>query len=193
MLLGKPLWYFMLKSGVHATIAGVLLAMTTPLAPKKKSTALLLADILQDKASPLDSPAVFLEKSLFKWVGFLIIPIFAFCNAGVALGSIQFGTISLGVIFGLVIGKPLGIVIAAYLSKVFRLADLPKGVNWTQITGIGCLAGIGFTMSLFISSLSFENASLNNEAKMAILIASLIAGSLGSFLMLRTKGVTSSS
>jgi len=192
MLLGIPLWYFMLKSGVHATVAGVLLAMTVPLASKKESSARLLSDILKNEASPLDSPAVFLEKSLFKWVGYLIIPVFAFCNSGVALGSIQFGAISLGVIFGLVVGKPLGIVGAAYVSKKIKVADLPSGVCWTQMTGVGFLAGIGFTMSLFISSLAFDNADFNNEAKFAILLASLIAGSLGAFLMMRAKHVVRS-
>jgi len=193
MLLGLPLWYFMLKSGVHATIAGVLLAMTIPLATKQKKTAKLLSDIFNNQASPLDSPAVFLEKSLFKWVGYLIIPVFAFCNSGVTLATIQFGTISLGVLFGLVLGKPLGIVGAAYLSKLFKVADLPTGVAWSQIIGIGFLAGIGFTMSLFISSLAFETASFNNEAKFAILLASLIAGTAGAILIMRFKSTQTSS
>lgn len=185
ILFGIPTWYLTLKSGVHATIAGVLLAMTIPLAAnKKKSTAKLLADIFRKEASPLDSPAVFLEKSLVPWVGFLIIPVFAFSNSGVALSSFQFGAVSLGVIFGLAIGKPLGVVGAAYLSKVLQIANLPKGVSWLQLTGVGFLAGVGFTMSLFISSLAFESASLNNEAKIAILVGSLIAGLVGAFLLI---------
>jgi len=85
ILLGIPLWYFMLKSGVHATIAGVLLAMTIPLSKNQDGTARLLSDIFDNDASPLDSPAVFLEKSLFKWIGYLIIPIFALCNSGVSI------------------------------------------------------------------------------------------------------------
>lgn len=185
LLIGVPFWYFMLKSGVHATVAGVLLAAAIPLAPKKASRARLISDIYSKAASPLDSPAVFLEKSLLNWVGFVIIPIFAFSNSGVALGSVQFSNISLGIILGLALGKPLGVLGAAYLSKVLGLAQLPKGVSWTQILGIGCLAGIGFTMSLFISSLAFESPASNSEAKLSILIASLIAGSLGVFFLLK--------
>lgn len=187
MMLGIPLWYFMLKSGVHATIAGVMLAMTIPLSAKGKNTAKLLEEILQNDASPTDSPAVFLEKSLLKWIGYLVIPVFAFCNSGVVLGSIQFGAVSLGVIFGLVFGKPIGIVGAAYVSKALKLSALPTGVNLLQITGIGFIAGIGFTMSLFISSLAFSDPALNNESKFAVLLASLIAGSFGTFLMLFKK------
>lgn len=187
MLIGIPMWYFMLKSGVHATIAGVLLAMTIPLAPKHVNTPSLVKDIRNNEGSPLDSPAVFFEDSLFKWVGYLVIPIFAFCNSGVALDSMRFTTVSLGVIAGLVIGKPLGDVGATYLATRLKMAALPYGVKWSQIIGVGFLAGIGFTMSLFVSSLAFADADLNNEAKLAILIASLIAGTFGVFFILTMK------
>ncbi|MFK7823331.1 MAG: Na+/H+ antiporter NhaA [Oligoflexales bacterium] len=185
LLIGVPLWYFMLKSGVHATIAGVLLATTIPLAPKKISRAKLIGDIYSKAASPLDSPAVFLEKSLVKWIGFVVVPIFAFSNSGVPLNSVEFGSISIGIIAGLVLGKPIGVAGAAYLASVLNLAELPEGTSWRQVIGIGFLSGIGFTMSLFVSSLAFENPVLNNESRLAILIASLIAGSLGVFLLFR--------
>ncbi len=185
MLIGIPLWYFMLKSGVHATIAGVLLATTIPLAPRRSNTAKLISDIFNKATSPLDSPAIFLEKSLLKWVGLLVIPIFAFCNSGVSLGTIEFGTISLGIIMGLVVGKPVGIAGAAFIAERLKIAKLPEQIKWSQIIAIGFLAGIGFTMSLFVSSLAFKDPALNNEAKFAILIASLIAGSLGTFGILK--------
>ena len=186
LLLGVPVWYFMLKSGVHATIAGVLLATTIPLAAKKKARAKLISDIFSRRASPLDSPAVFLEKSLVHWIGFLVIPVFAFANAGVPLGSISMGSVSLGIILGLVLGKPLGIVGFAYLAKVLGIGQLPPRCTWWQVTGIGCLAGIGFTMALFIGSLAFTSPALNDEAKLAILVGSAISGSLGVGILLRS-------
>ncbi len=189
ILLGFPMWYFMLKSGVHATIAGVMLAATIPLTAKnqKKNRLSLITDIFNKKASPLDSPAVFLEKSLVPWVSFLIVPVFAFCNSGVTLSSLEFGTVALGVILGLVLGKPLGILGAALLAKKLGVADLPAGTSWGQLAGLGCLAGIGFTMSLFISSLAFTSVDSNNEAKFAILIASLISGMIGTVLLTRFR------
>lgn len=177
--LGVFMWYFMLKSGVHATISGVLLAFTIPLAPKSKSTAKVISDIFENKASPLDSPAVFLEKSLLKWVGFIIIPIFALANSGVALNGVEFGTISYGVILGLVLGKPVGIVGFAALVDKLGLGSIPKGVSWAHMVGLGCLAGIGFTMSLFIGSLAFVNPASYDEAKIAILTGSVISAIFG--------------
>lgn len=179
MLLGIPLWYFTLKSGIHATIAGVLLAMTIPLSKKGANQAKLISDIFTKKASPLDSPAVFLEKSLTKWVAFVIIPIFAFCNAGISLADAAVGGVSMGIIAGLFIGKPLGIAGGAFLATKLGIATLPKSVNWGQIIGLGFLGGVGFTMSLFIGSLAFTSAALIAQAKMGILIASLAAAIAG--------------
>lgn len=189
LLLWVPMWYFMLKSGVHTTITGVLLAACIPLAHKNhKSRAKLISDILENKASPLDSPAVFLEKSLLRWVNFLIIPIFAFANSGVQLGSIQFGTVSFGVVFGLVVGKPLGVAGFAWIAHKLKLLNLPQGMTWGHLLGIGFFAGIGFTMSLFINSLAFPEAPLlANEAKFAILFASGISAFFGTVFLLRHK------
>lgn len=189
LLVGIPLWYFTLKSGVHATIAGVLLACFIPLAAKGQSRAAVIDYIYQGKASPLDSPAVFLEKSLLPWVTYLIIPLFAFANAGVVLGEISLSSVSFGIIFGLALGKPLGVVLATYLGVRGGLIRLPQGVSWLQVTGLGLLAGVGFTMSLFISSLAFTDPVLGNESKFAILLGSLIAGSGGVFCFLYPKGV----
>lgn len=183
--IGVPVWYFMLKSGIHATIAGVLLAAVIPLADKKHSTAKVIADIFNKKASPLDSPAVFLEKSLAKWVGIVIIPIFAFGNSGVPLQSLEFGSIGLGVALGLLAGKPIGITGAAFIAKSLGLANLPAGVNWNQVVGVGFLAGIGFTMSLFISSLAFTDPALNDQAKLAIIVGSLTSACIGTFMLLK--------
>ncbi len=186
MLLGIPLWYFMLKSGIHATIAGVLLAFTIPLASKRESTAKLLEDILYDQRSAVDSPAVFMEKSLYKWVGLFIIPIFAFCNSGVVLDGVKFGSVAIGIIAGLSIGKPLGVVGFSFLATKIGVASLPKGVVWRQIIGVGFLSGVGFTMALFINSLAFDNIAASNEAKLGILIASFIAGSIGALMILKS-------
>ena len=177
------MWYFMLKSGVHATIAGVMLATAIPLAKQGRGTAKLISDILQKKTSELDSPAVFLEKSLLKWVSFFIIPVFAFANSGVTLNEIQFGQVSLGVIMGLLVGKPLGVAGVSWLAERFNIVERPKDISLSHLIGLGCLAGIGFTMSLFINSLAFTSHHLQNEAKIAILIGSLLSAVLGTTIL----------
>lgn len=182
--LGLPMWYFMLKSGIHATIAGVMLASTIPLAGKEESTAALIDNIFNNERSPLDSPAVFLEKSLLKWVSFLVIPIFAFANSGVQLTDVRIGAVSMGVIFGLVLGKPLGITVVTLAAKSFGWVEIPKNISLFHLVGLGSLAGIGFTMSLFIGSLAFKDPVNFNEAKLAILLASAISATLGSFILL---------
>lgn len=184
MFLGLPLWYFMLKSGVHATVAGVILATTIPLAPKSVSRGTLISNILNKTASPLDSPALFLEKSLLKWVSLIILPLFAFANSGVSLSSVSFGTISFGVMMGLFLGKPLGIVSFSWLACQFGLVSLPEKTKWIHVIGLGFLSGIGFTMSLFIASLAFSNQQDFEQAKLAVLIASLLSGIFGVLIFL---------
>lgn len=184
-LIGLPMWYFTLKSGIHATIAGVVLGGIIPLSLKDCKPHKLISNILNHKASLLDSPAIFLEKSLYKWIGLVIVPLFAFANAGVTISTFSIGPIGYGIIAGLVFGKPAGVLLLTFLGKSLGLLQLPKDIAFAHLFGIGCLAGIGFTMSLFIGSLAFENElSLLNEAKVGILIASVISGLLGSLILL---------
>lgn len=171
--LGLILWFLMLKSGVHATIAGVLLAFTLPL----------------QTADPQTSPALRLEQGLHWPVAFLILPIFVLANTGIVLGG-NWGqhlldVNSLGIIGGLVLGKPLGIVLFSAVAVWSGVCRLPTALSWHHIAGAGALGGMGFTMSIFINNLAFNpQEALVNSAKMAIVVASLMAGTLG-FIYLR--------
>lgn len=217
-ILGIGLWLAFLRSGVHATVAGVLLAMTIPsrarindrefvkhsrtiidefeeadegdeyLNESQRSSLHVLEDLVEHAKAPLQR----LEYELHPWVAYAIMPLFALANAGVALGSgfaTVFDPVSLGVIFGLILGKQIGITLLSWLVVKSKLADLPEGVNWRHIYGVSWLAGIGFTMSLFISSLAFGPTSLLETAKIGILIASLIAGVVGILIL---RGTTQS-
>jgi NhaA family Na+:H+ antiporter len=216
--LGVLVWLGFLQSGVHATIAGVLVAFTVParnridpqafldritslahrfehssLAPttmvideEQQSAVIELEEACEDVQAPLQK----LEHSLHGWVQFVIVPIFALANAGVplALGNLTNGApmVMLGIGFGLVVGKFVGLLGASYLAVKTGLAPLPEGVSWQQMRGVSFLAGIGFTMSLFIASLGFGESALLEAAKLGILGASLIAGTLGFILLRRT-------
>lgn len=174
LLGGAVMWFLMLKSGVHATIAGVLLAFAIPFSAK---------------ADDEESPSHRLEHFLHKPVAFLILPIFALANTGIVIGSgwqeELMSSNSAGIIGGLVIGKPLGITLVTFLAVAIGLCRLPGDLRWSHVFGAGLLGGIGFTMSIFITNLAFAgNADLINASKMAILIASLSAGVSG-FLWLR--------
>ena len=164
ILPGMLLWYFVLKSGIHPTIAGVLLAFTIPL------------DILEH-----------LEHRLNKPVNYLILPLFALANTAMTFSFGQAGglaaPLSLGIFFGLFIGKPAGITAAAYLAVRFKAASLPSGIRWNQIIGLGCIAGIGFTMSIFIASLSYSSELPLTLAKIAILVSSLFSAIAGLFIL----------
>jgi Na+:H+ antiporter, NhaA family len=171
---GVLMWFLMLKSGVHATIAGVLLAFAIPFSAK--------AD---DKTSPSHR----LEHALHNPVVFIILPIFALANTGIIVGSgwqqEMLSPNSLGITAGLVLGKPLGIIAFSFMAVAIGLCRLPIDLRWAHIAGAGMLAGIGFTMSIFITNLAFtDNAAVINASKMAILAASVSAGLLG-FLLLR--------
>jgi len=195
-------WYFMLASGVHSTIAGVLMALTIPLSHKydlgevnkrlsqgirkgafelKEENLPVISDILRQAEPPLFR----FEHILQPWVGFVIMPLFAFFNAGVHLPThlsftLLFEPHVMGIYFGLVMGKPLGILLACRLAVAKDWASLPTGVNWKAIIGVSCLAGMGFTMSLFISVLAFEGGSHTlEEAKLGILGASITAMLIG--------------
>lgn len=181
LVLGAALWVFMLRSGIHATIAGVLLAFTIPL---KRTPA-------APEANPAESPLHRLEHALLRPVAFLIVPVFAFANAGVSFAGFgldaMLAPVTLGVAGGLAIGKLVGIFGSVWLLVRTGLADLPAGASWTQMVGTSLLCGIGFTMSLFISLLAFEDVSQQTEAKFGILIGSLVAGLLG-YAVLRSAG-----
>ncbi|SHJ94409.1 Na+:H+ antiporter, NhaA family [Roseomonas rosea] len=173
LLLGVLLWFFVLRSGVHATIAGVLLAFTIPLRP-----APARPDDMQ--GSPLHR----LEHGLHGWVAFLIIPIFGFANAGVSFSGITeealLDHLTLGVALGLLLGKLVGVFGSAWLTIRLGLADLPMGATTAQLLGVSLLCGIGFTMSLFIGMLAFaSDPLLQDEVKIGILGGSILAGILG--------------
>jgi Na+:H+ antiporter, NhaA family len=174
---GAVLWFFMLKSGVHATIAGVLLAFAIPFSAKEDDT---------------QSPSYRLEHFLHRPVAFVILPIFALANTGIMIGADWANSLasvnSLGIIGGLVVGKPVGIVLLSFAAVTLGICRLPLDLNWKHITCAGLLGGIGFTMSIFITNLAFVgNAETINAAKMAILLASLSAGTVG-FLWLKLLG-----
>jgi NhaA family Na+:H+ antiporter len=203
LLFGLLAWYFMLKSGVHATVAGVLIALTVPnnrvLSAegfRRKLQGLLGRDSrLGDDEDDFheirklvvisESPLHELETKLHPWVAYLIVPLFAFLNAGFALGSLQLmAPISLGAFVGLLLGKPLGICGASWLVVKKGWAELPEGADWRALIGIGLLGGIGFTMSLFVSALAFGEGNLDAQAKLGVFAASLVAAIAG-LLMLR--------
>ena len=144
---------------------------------------------LEEACEQVQAPLQKMEHSLHAWVSLLIMPVFALANAGVPLAGSQLGgeslPVVLGIVLGLCIGKPLGLISAAWLAVRFGLADLPKGVNWHQMLGAGVLAGIGFTMSLFIASLAFVKPEILATAKLSILIASVLAGGVGMLLFMR--------
>ena len=172
---GIAMWYFMLNSGVHATITGVLLAFAIPFGDGGEK-----------------SPSYILQHFLHKPVAFLILPLFAMANTCISIGDgWQSGlgqSYSLGIIAGLVIGKPLGIWLFSFVGVGLGLCILPADLKWKNILGAGFLGGIGFTMSIFITLLAFSNEEVINNSKIAILIASFIAGVIGfSFLKMTLK------
>ncbi|MBP9794366.1 MAG: Na+/H+ antiporter NhaA [Flavobacterium sp.] len=172
LILGGVMWYFMLHSGVHATITGVLLAFAIPFENGTKNTI-----------------SYKLEHSLHQPVAFIILPIFALANTAIIINlsssNAFFPNYALGIIAGLVIGKPLGIYLFSLLSVKFKIAKLPEDLTWKGIFGAGILGGIGFTMSIFITLLAFTDADVINNAKLYIIIASLLAGGFG-LLFLKT-------
>ncbi|HSG42499.1 MAG TPA: Na+/H+ antiporter NhaA [Anaerolineales bacterium] len=218
-LLGLGLWVAFLKSGVHATIAGVLLAMTIPvrtrinteefftnasfflnefrrrgkpgesvLTNKSQRSAM---QAIEDAAEQAQTPLQRLEHNLHPWVGYFVMPVFAFANAGLVIGGDFLSgftqPVTLGVMAGLIFGKQTGIFIASYLTVKLGWSDLPAGMTWLRLWGLACLAGIGFTMSLFIAGLAFGEPELLTLAKSGILVASLISGIIGAFILSRAN------
>ena len=219
-LIGVAAWVFMLKSGVHATIAGVLVALTIPARQKMDEVAFadrvgtLLARFKEGIAgSPtepdadqraavhsievacehVETPLQRLEHGLHGFVAFFVMPVFALANAGVALGAdalaLLTDPVALGVMLGLVVGKPIGVMTLAFVSVKTRLASLPTGVTWAHVWGVAFLTGIGFTMSIFIANLAFGAGPLLDSAKTGILAASVISGILGAIVLLRLPPV----
>ena len=217
-LIGCAIWIAFYKSGVHATLAGVLLAFTIPArtvinARQLHDRTRTLLKQLRDTGLPSDTrlltnqqhhivhsmerltehataPLQELEHALMPFVTFAILPLFALTNAGVSLESEALGLLaepmSLGIILGLVLGKPLGIWLFAWAGVKLRIAELPKGIRLLNVASVGCLAGVGFTMSLFIATLAFEEVALVDAAKTAVLAGSLLATLIGSVLLLLT-------
>jgi NhaA family Na+:H+ antiporter len=167
---GIIMWYFMLNSGVHATITGVLLAFAIPF-----------------NRSEEKSPSFLLQHSLHKPVSFFILPLFALANTCIPINSDWISSLgqnsSIGILLGLVIGKPLGILVFSFIGVSIGLCNLPQDVKWKNILGVGFLGGIGFTMSIFITLLAFDNKELINNSKIAILVSSLISAIIGYFFL----------
>ena len=216
-LLGIGLWVAMLQSGVHATIAGVLLALAIPAQQRIDAVAFLswsreLLDSfrrasqrrtaaineeqqwavtsLEEACEQVQTPLQRLEHELHPWVAFVVMPVFALANAGVALsgGEIASATtdrVTLGVLLGLVVGKQVGVTLFSWLAVRLGLAALPSGVTWQHVYGASWLAGIGFTMSLFVAGLAFGESDSLERAKVGLLAASALAGAAGWLLLSR--------
>lgn len=214
LVIGLGVWVGFLVSGVHATIAGVLVAFTIPAGRRinEKKYAKDLKKLSQefeqeipsnttlttpsqhktirevkDLSLAAETPLQKIEYALHPWVAFLIMPLFALANSGILIGahflSSVLSPISIGVILGLIVGKFIGIILFTWAMVKFKLASLPQGANWRHIAGVSLLAGIGFTMSLFISGLAFNQPEFVDQAKYGILIASILAGVGGSLLL----------
>ncbi len=213
-------WFTFFESGVHASIAGVLTALTIPTQPRRgpiefviwgrqklneleqvgmqKQHPLenhpqhILAAALQQAARHVQSPLRRLEHTLHPVTTYIVLPLFALANAGISLSGAEFSEmvlqpVSLGIVAGLIFGKQLGITLFSFIAVYFRLADLPDGVSWKQLYGVSWLGGIGFTMSIFVSSLAFSQEALMVQAKVAILIASILSGLIGFMILNSTR------
>ena len=215
-VIGAVVWLAFLKSGVHATLAAVLMAFTIPsrpLVPRPDFSRAMrdaldsldrrepdASELCPDQQHAIDSmarglahtsaPLVRVEHSLAPLVAFIVLPVFALANAGVSLsadlGAALADPITVGVVLGLLVGKPLGIFGTAWLAVRMGLARLPEGVRWTQVAAVSILGGVGFTMALFIEGLAFTDPAQREAAKIGILLASLITGIIGYLAVRRT-------
>ncbi len=202
--LGIALWVAVFESGIHATIAGVVLAFLTPTRPFLRRD-LIDADELSDLTTVVEarrtaelargsvSVVEWLEHLLHPWSSFAIVPLFALANAGVpvtadALRNAWSSPITHGIVLGLVVGKLVGVTAATWLAVRVGVGTLPPGVGWRGIIGVGALAGIGFTVSMFVTDLAFDDdPALQDDAKIAILTASILAGVLGTLILRRRR------
>ena len=176
LILGLALWFFTHESGVHATISGVLLATVIPHRKKEKDYSLL----------------TYIEHSISPYVAFIIMPLFAFANAGVSLDGINFSSllkpVPLGIVLGLFVGKQIGVFLFSFISIKLKIAQMPNNANWLNFYGVGVLTGIGFTMSLFVGNLAFvENMEYMDGVKIGVLTGSLLSTIFGYLLLLFTK------
>ena len=175
LFLGAVVWYFVLKSGVHATLAGVVTGLLIP----------LRGDGINSKQADAPSPLESLEHTLHPWVAYLVLPLFAFTNAGLALGGLQMSDllapVPLGIVLGLVLGKPVGIVAVALIARATGIARFPEGMDFKAMLGLGMLCGVGFTMSLFISNLAFASigGQFGEASVLGVLCASVISALAG--------------
>lgn len=171
LLVGVIMWVFVLKSGVHATLAGVLIAFTIPLKTKNEDEALLYK----------------MEHGLHPWVAFLILPVFAFANAGVNFTGIGIDDLlqplTLGIAVGLFLGKQIGVFLATWIGVKSGIARLPENVSWKHVYGVACLTGVGFTMSLFIGSLAFTTVDVMNAVRLGVVLGSVLSGIIGYLLL----------
>lgn len=171
---GIVMWYCMLKSGVHATVSGILLAFAIPFGDGGKQ-----------------SPSYKLQHFLHRPVAFIILPIFALANTGIIFAADWYKGFStknaIGILSGLILGKPLGILLFSWAAIKMRISHLPADINWRHVTGAGILAGIGFTMSIFITLLAFDDAEMITDSKIAVLTSSVVAG-LAGFIFLKLAG-----
>ena len=171
LLVGILMWVFVLKSGVHATLAGVLIALTIPLKSKDGDDALLYK----------------MEHGLHPWVAVLILPVFAFANAGVNFTGIGIDDLlqplTLGIAVGLFLGKQIGVFLATWIGVKSGIARLPENVTWRHVYGVACLTGVGFTMSLFIGSLAFGAADEMNAVRLGVVLGSVLSGLFGYVLL----------
>ncbi|MBS0243523.1 MAG: Na+/H+ antiporter NhaA [Proteobacteria bacterium] len=175
IVVGIFVWVCVLKSGIHATLAGVLVGLSAPLRVEETS----------------EPPLERLEHQLHPWVAFLVLPLFGFANAGVPLLDLTWGDlaspVTLGVALGLVIGKPVGILSACWLATRTSLCRLPVGTSWPQLAGAAVLAGIGFTMSLFIGILAFDDPALATPVRLGVISASMVAALAGYVILARSN------
>jgi NhaA family Na+:H+ antiporter len=221
VLVGAIVWLAVFQSGLHATIAGVILGLMTPSKPyvdpdeypgqiaglredyiaalEEGNVSLQQAALgrIEEVTQWTESPVEKMERLFHPWTAYLVLPLFALANAGVALsGEAMAGAlaspVTIGIVLGLILGKLIGVGGAAWIAVKLGLADLPSGVRWGQVAGTGLLAGIGFTMSIFVTTLAFYGEQvLIDEAKIGILVASVLAGVLGYLLLRASSGDTS--
>ncbi|MFV0525848.1 MAG: Na+/H+ antiporter NhaA [Acidimicrobiales bacterium] len=204
VVVGFGVWLCFLESGVHATIAGVLLGVLTPAKPLRPQTTVI--EVESDSSWSTIRSTLFdaketipvatrLEQSIHPWSAFVILPLFAFANAGLVLTSEGIrnavsSPVTLGVVAGLVIGKPVGVLAASWLTEKLNVGVRPDGVSWTHILGAGGLAGIGFTVALFVTGLAFDDPGLADEAKLGVLAASVLAAIVGAVILVRSSVAT---